>query len=219
MCDFKLYITDSQHAPFTLSLSLLIAHLEIESNFFTGALPFLNEMTELTYVYLRRNALTSHLNFLKGGRLTNLFSIWLDGNDITRTIPTQVGELTSLASISITNASLTGTIPTELAILPLINRIWLYGNELTGTVPQELANITKLEILEIQDNNIKGTMPSKVCDIIRASEYENKALVADCDEVKCDDCCTKCGGPTPPTPAPPTDVQFSPTSPTTSPQQ
>jgi Leucine-rich repeat (LRR) protein len=166
--------------------------LEIESNFFTGALPFLEQMTELTYVYLRRNNLSSHLNFLKGRRLTNLFSIWLDGNDITQTIPTQIGELTTLASISITNASLTGTIPTELAILPLLNRIWLYGNDLNGTVPEALANITKLEILEIQDNNITGTMPEGVCENIRKSEYENKALVVDCDEVKCNDCCTRC---------------------------
>jgi hypothetical protein len=169
-----------------------LTHLEIESNFFTGALPFLEQMPELTYIYLRRNNLLSHLNFLKGRRLTNLFSIWLDGNDITKTIPTQIGELTTLASISITNASLTGTIPTELAILPLLNRIWLYGNDLNGTVPEALANITKLEILEIQDNNITGTMPKGVCENIRKSEYENKALVADCEEVKCNDCCTRC---------------------------
>jgi hypothetical protein len=169
-----------------------LTHLEIESNFFTGALPFLGVMTELTYVYLRHNNLSSHLNFLKGGRLTNLFSFWLDGNDITRTIPTQIGELTSLASLSIVNASLTGTIPTEFGVLPLLTRVWLNGNDLVGTVPEALANITKLEILEIQDNEITGTMPEGICEIIQNSEYEYKSLVADCDEVECTDCCTKC---------------------------
>jgi len=168
-----------------------LTHLEIESNFFTGALPFLGQMPNLEYVYLRRNNLESHLNFLKNP-LPNLFSIWLDGNDIMLTIPTQVGHLTGLASMSVTNASLTGTIPTEFAILPLLNRLWLYGNELNGTVPEQLANLTKLEILEIQDNKITGTMPSGVCEIIKGSEYENKALVADCDEVQCDNCCTQC---------------------------
>lgn len=181
--------TTDTHTPYRTSHT---AHLEIESNFLTGALPFLGEMPALEYVYLRRNSLSSHLNFLKSGQLTNLFSIWLDGNDITRTIPTQVGHLTSLASMSVTNASLTGTIPTEFAILPLLNRLWLYGNELNGTVPEALENITKLEILEIQDNKLTGTMPSGICDTIRKSEYENKALVADCEEVKCNDCCTKC---------------------------
>jgi hypothetical protein len=139
--------------------------LEIESNFFTGALPFLEQMPELTYVYLRRNNLSSHLNFLKGRRLTNLFSIWLDGNDITKTIPTQIGELTTLASISITNASLTGTIPTELAILPLLNRIWLYGNDLNGTVPEALANITKLQIWKFKIISLQEPCPREFVKI------------------------------------------------------
>ena len=169
------------------------ANLEIESNFVTGAVPFLGRMPNLAYIYLRRNNLTTHLNFLKGKKLLNLVSIWLDGNNITQTIPPQVGQLTSLESISITNASLTGTIPTELALLTDLNRIWLYGNELNGTVPAEFANITNLEILEIQDNNITGTMPKGVCSTIKKSQYEHKALVVDCKEVKCSGCCTKCG--------------------------
>lgn len=171
---------------------MFVAHLEIESNFFTGALPFLIVMSELTFVYLRRNELSSHLNFLKGGRLTNLFSLWLDGNDITRTIPTQVGQLTSLASFSVANASLTGTIPTELGLLPLLTRVWLYGNDLTGTVPEALANNTNLEVFEIHRNRITGTVPTGLCEIIRESQYTYKSLWADCDEVQCDDCCTKC---------------------------
>jgi Leucine-rich repeat (LRR) protein len=149
-------------------------------------------MSELVYVYLRRNNLNTHLNFLKTGQLTNLFSLWLDDNEITRTIPTQVGRLTSLASFSIANASLTGTVPTEFGILPQLRRVWLYGNKLSGTVPEQLANLTNLEILEIHENDITGTMPREVCDNIQNSAYENKALVVDCDEVSCDNCCTKC---------------------------
>jgi Leucine-rich repeat (LRR) protein len=94
--------------------------------------------------------------------------------------------------LSIVNASLTGTIPTEFGVLPLLTRVWLNGNDLVGTVPEALANITKLEILEIQDNEITGTMPEGICEIIQNSEYEYKSLVADCDEVECTDCCTKC---------------------------
>jgi len=196
-----------------------LTHLEIESNFFTvsffvillvddivdvacvsylffprllkGALPFLGQMPNLVYIYLRRNNLSTHLNFLKN-TLPNLFSVWLDGNDITRTIPTQVGQLTSLASLCIASASLMGTLPTELALLPILTRVWLHGNDLTGTVPPQLSNLTKLQVFEIQDNEITGTMPAGVCKTIANSDYTNKSLVADCSEVQCSDCCTKC---------------------------
>ena len=177
----------------TAFFSLLSAHLEIESNFVTGALHFLGEMPELIYVYLRRNELNdAHLHFMKGGTLTNLFSIWLDGNKITEFIPTQIGKLTNLASMSIANCSLTGSIPTEMGGLPKLNRIWLYGNKLTGTVPKEIANLTGLQVFEVQRNDLKGTMPSGVCSLIKDSDYDQKSLAADCSEVTCENCCTKC---------------------------
>lgn len=171
-----------------------LAHLECESNYLNGAPHFLGEMSNLVYIYLRNNNIYGHLNFLKTGKLTNLFELWLDNNTIGQTIPTQVGHLVSLASFSVSNTSLTGTIPTQLGALPDLNRVWLYGNKLTGTVPTELENLTKLEILDIHNNDLKGEMPAGLCDIINASHYSKKELVADCkskSEVNCT-CCTKC---------------------------
>ena len=148
-------------------------------------------MSSLVYIYLRNNDLYGHLNFLKTGKLTNLFSLWLDNNDIGQSIPTQVAQLVNLASLSISNTTLTGTIPTELGLLPDLNRIWLYGNKLTGTIPTELGELTLLEVLDLHNNSLKGHMPSHVCQAIKASNYSKKELVADCHKVNCS-CCTKC---------------------------
>jgi hypothetical protein len=133
----------------------------------------------------------SHVYFLR-----SLLSValWLDSNTITGKIPSEIGLLQDLASISITNSTLTGSIPTEFGSLTGLRRLWLYSNLLTGDIPSQLADLAQLEVLEIHDNSIVGVVPEGICSKIAQSEYEFKALTADCNsEVSCAaDCCTKC---------------------------
>jgi Leucine-rich repeat (LRR) protein len=126
--------------------------------------------------------------------LLTTVAVWLDKNDITGSIPTEIGLLTGLASISITNSSLTGSIPTEMGNLHALQRLWLYSNKLTGNIPAELANLDNLEVFEVHNNNIVGSMPNNICDAIDKSEYNYKSLTSDCkSEVSCDaKCCTQC---------------------------
>ena len=50
-----------------------LTHLEIESTYLSGTLPtFLGQMTNLVYLYLRDNELSTNLDFLKSGKLTEL---------------------------------------------------------------------------------------------------------------------------------------------------
>jgi Leucine-rich repeat (LRR) protein len=123
-------------------------------------------------------------------------AVWLDDNDVYGSIPTEIALLTDLASISITNSSLTGKIPTEMGNLYGLRRLWLYGNDLTGGIPSQLSNLEQLEVLELHDNDISGAVPQGICASIQKSEYELKALTADCNpgaDISCpEDCCTKC---------------------------
>lgn len=172
-----------------------LTHLELESNFLSGSLPsVIGNMTNLVYIYLRRNDLNFNLDFLKGGKLKDLFALWLDSNAITGTIPTEIGLLTELASISMTNGTLSGPIPTEMGNLVNLRRLWLYNNQLTGTIPAVLNQLTDLEVLELHFNKIGGAMPQGICANIDSSDYEFKSLTSDCvKEVKCDgSCCTDC---------------------------
>jgi Leucine-rich repeat (LRR) protein len=157
----------------------------------TGDFPALGEMQDLQYIYLRHNTLSANLDFLKSGNLTKLASLWLDGNDISQTIPTEIGLITSLTSISIANASLTGTIPTEFGLLTNLQRLWLLNNQLTGKIPSQLEQLVNLEVLKVEDNSIKGHMPSGLCTIIEQSISQDKELSADCEHVKCG-CCSPC---------------------------
>lgn len=50
-----------------------LTHLEIESNFLNGTMPsVVGQLSNLVYLYMRRNEMRYNLDFLKGGKLTDL---------------------------------------------------------------------------------------------------------------------------------------------------
>jgi len=181
-------------APVLGSMTKL-THLELESNYFNGTMPSaIADMPDLTYLYMRRNNMQYDLDFLKNGSFKNMFAMWLDGNYIAGTIPTEVGLLTSLASFSVANTTLRGTIPAEFGNLSGLRRLWLFGNDLTGEIPEALNKLDSLEVVELHGNRLYGDMPDGVCNAVRNSDYEYKSLTSDCkSEVTCGkSCCTQC---------------------------
>lgn len=181
-----------------------LQHLEIESNYLSGSLPSeLSVMPNLIYLYARRNVFDfsfdefintrppSSSNTTNTTMFPNLFSLWLDNNYISGSIPTTIGGISGLASLSVTNTSLTGSIPTQFGLLTGLKRVWLYDNELTGTLPTQLDNLNQLEVFEIQSNYINGTMLADICSYISKSAYQYRTLTADCDRISCE-CCTVC---------------------------
>lgn len=171
-----------------------LQHLEVESNYLSGPIPVeLGALRNLVYFYARRNLLEIFLpNMIIPGAYPSLFSLWLDNNDISGSIPSAIGQITELASFSVTNSSLTGTIPTEFGLLQGLKRVWMYDNDLTGTIPQELSNLQDLQVFEIHNNRLRGEVPSSICVSVAATDYQFKALTADCDAVACNNCCTEC---------------------------
>eukprot|EP00526_Cylindrotheca_closterium_P012388 CAMPEP_0113642816 /NCGR_PEP_ID=MMETSP0017_2-20120614/22496_1 /TAXON_ID=2856 /ORGANISM="Cylindrotheca closterium" /LENGTH=473 /DNA_ID=CAMNT_0000554265 /DNA_START=22 /DNA_END=1443 /DNA_ORIENTATION=- /assembly_acc=CAM_ASM_000147 len=172
-----------------------LTHIEMEANYFSGSIPdYIGEMEDLVYFYMRRNNFNGDLSFLEGGAMTTLFAMWLDGNDLTGTIPAQVGSLQNLASLSVSNTKLKGPIPAEIGDLLKLRRVWMYDNQLTGEIPLSLQKLDKLEVLELHNNNMSGSMPQGICDIFAGVDYDFKALTADCNgAVSCSrSCCTKC---------------------------
>ena len=50
-----------------------LTHLEIESNFFTGTMPLsIGKLEGLIYLYMRRNSMSFNLDFIEGGKMSNL---------------------------------------------------------------------------------------------------------------------------------------------------
>ena len=93
------------------------------------------------------------------GRVTNLD---LNDNQLSGTIPTQLGNLANLEKLLLTRNQLTGTIPAELASLTGLDILALGGNQLSGEIPPELGSLSNLVELSLWENELTGTIPSEL---------------------------------------------------------
>ena len=85
------------------------------------------------------------------------------GNNITGTIPAELGLLTSLNRIDLSDNNFYGTIPENLfeqwASIESIN---IGNNNMTGTIPGSIGQLSTLKILNITNNQISGTIPESI---------------------------------------------------------
>ena len=70
------------------------------------------------------------------GRLANLTSLALWGNELSGPIPGELGALVRLATLSLSRNRLSGPIPGELCRLSALRFLFLWGNRLTGADPE-----------------------------------------------------------------------------------
>ena len=77
-----------------------------------------------------------------GGTPTRVTKVELDDEDLTGTIPTELGSLSELTHLDLSDNSLTGDIPRKLGRLDNLEEVRLSGNSLTGCIPQGLKDVT-----------------------------------------------------------------------------
>ena len=83
------------------------------------------------------------------GRVTNLD---LNDNQLSGTIPPQLGNLANLRSLSLRDNQLSGEIPPEVGSLANLEWLRLNNNQLTGEIPAELGRLTNLTVLSLSGN-------------------------------------------------------------------
>jgi len=85
-------------------------------------------------------------------RKSELRHISLSFNQLTGTIPAEIGNLTNLRELYLGGNQLTGTIPAEIGNLTNLRDLDLRGNQLTGKLPQELVGATEMRKLGFDNN-------------------------------------------------------------------
>ncbi len=93
------------------------------------------------------------------GRVTELF---FEGNDLTGSIPAELGSLALLTSLNMNKNDLTGPIPAELGGLVNLTRLFIGENRLTGPIPPEFGALDNLTDLSLRLNSLTGPIPPEL---------------------------------------------------------
>ena len=88
--------------------------------------------------------------------------IIFEANELSGTIPTELGLLSDLAVLGMEQGTTTGTIPTELGQLEKMVFIDLDYNQLTGSIPTEIYQLTRLQTLDLNVNLLSGRIETSI---------------------------------------------------------
>lgn len=98
--------------------------------------------------------------------------IILEYNNLTGTIPPEIGNLTYLRQINVGGNRLTGSIPSEIGKLKHLERAIFNVNELSGRLPVELAECDKLHTFDILGNKITGSIPVEYAEMFNRDNFD-----------------------------------------------
>jgi|GEM_PF-5409851 len=94
------------------------------------------------------------------GSLPNLTDLYLGDNLLSGTIPPEIGNLSNLRTLNFDGNQLSGNIPLEIFNLTNLVRLNLGDNQLSGAIPAELGNLTNLEVIILNNNQLGSSIPS-----------------------------------------------------------
>jgi Leucine-rich repeat (LRR) protein len=78
------------------------------------------------------------------------------GNNLTGSIPIEIGQLSQLTSLNLNHNFIGGSIPAEMGNLQLLETLVLDNNSLTGSIPNSLFQLNKLQVLGFNSNQLEG---------------------------------------------------------------
>ncbi|EPS66923.1 hypothetical protein M569_07852, partial [Genlisea aurea] len=108
----------------------------------------------------------------------------LQNNNITGSLPDELGRLSKLQTLDLSNNRFSGSLPSSLGHLKSLQYMKLNNNSLYGVIPISLANITQLSLVDLSYNNLSGPVPkfpSKVFNVIG-----NPLICENHGELECD---------------------------------
>ena len=99
------------------------------------------------------------------GSLDYLTTLRLNGNELSGPVPRELGILGNLTSLHLSSNGLSGPIPPELGNLGNLTSLHLRWNGLSGPIPPELGNLGNLTSLHLSRNQLSGPIPPELGDL------------------------------------------------------
>ncbi|CAN4103811.1 unnamed protein product [Withania somnifera] len=137
---------------------LKLTTLRFEGNAFEGPIPAsfsnLTSLNDLRISDLSNGS--SSLDFLRN--MKSLSKLVLRNNNISGSIPRNIGEYQGLSLLDLSFNNLTGRIPDALFNLTLLTHLFLGDNKLTGALPAPKS--PSLQTIDLSYNGLSGNFPS-----------------------------------------------------------
>ncbi len=115
----------------------------------------------VTQLNLRDNQLSGSIP-PEIGNLSNLTYLILRDNQLNGNIPPEIGNLSNLTNLTLNDNQLSGSIPPEIGDLTNLVILYLWSNNLSGNIPPEIGYLNNLIELRLSYNELSGNIPPEI---------------------------------------------------------
>jgi hypothetical protein len=101
----------------------------------------------------------------------------LSNNNLSGSIPKELGNMKSLRDLNLSNNNLSGSLPAEMGNLKDLEGLNLSNNQLTGSIPPVIGNLRDLYSLYLNNNFFSGIVPGEINNLYRLRRlklYDNR---------------------------------------------
>jgi Leucine-rich repeat (LRR) protein len=89
----------------------------------------------------------------------------LAANNLTGTLPPELGLLDELVELEVFDNQIQGNLPQEMILLTRLTNLAIQGNSLNGPIPEWINHMQSLTVLAMGSNNFIGTLPSSFAQL------------------------------------------------------
>lgn len=122
------------------------------------------------------------------GNLVLMNTFHVDKNQLTGSLPREVGNMKQTLEFRVSDNSLTGSLPDIFHEFDGLESIVLSMNKFTGRIPHSLWRLNQTKVVPINGNELTGTVPDNFCDIKDVVNVDDSPWFRDESKVFCS-CC------------------------------
>lgn len=140
-----------------------LEEIDFSSNWLLGPIPRGSSrlFESLRTLDLSRNNLTGTIP-AEMGLFSNLRYLNLSWNNLQSKVPPELGFFQNLTILDLRNSALYGSIPGDICDSGSLEILQLDGNALIDSIPEEIGNCTSLYLLTLSHNKLSGSIPSSI---------------------------------------------------------
>ncbi|KAM1862343.1 hypothetical protein ACFX14_002821 [Malus domestica] len=159
--------------PVPEALSPSLVRLRLGSNSLDGKIPSAAIATHenLTYLEMENNNLTGSIP-PELGDCRKLALLNLAQNQLSGALPVKLGNLSSLEVLRLQSNNLSGAIPFQITQLPKLSILNISWNSLNGSIPPSVSNMQNLINMNLQGNKLSGSIPVGIASMDSLMELQ-----------------------------------------------